>query len=251
MSTTPTDHVTLLARRMRVDIDIATYPSVNYQQLLGIEELKPVRDLRTDSDESYDDEGAMREAVTGSNGRLELKVLHRTASDGVTVNPVHAFLKSKFDTAADVSTLAGEFGVMYYDRAGLEPAREGRAYVKAWSPDGGGPGARDTITLTIQFQGPTTEVANPNADLTPVVLSLAPATGAAAGGNLVTIHGTHLLGATGVKWGATNATNFVIVDDTTIVATAPAGSAGTSQVTVITPAGTSATTGTGNDYVYV
>ena len=56
----------------------------------------------------------------------------------------------------------------------------------------------------------------------------------------MTITGTGFTGATAVDFGTTPATNFTVVSDTTITADSPAGT-GTVDVTVTTPAGTSAT----------
>ena len=69
---------------------------------------------------------------------------------------------------------------------------------------------------------------------------VSPTSGPAAGGTLVTISGTNLAGATAVKFGATTA---AITSDTAtqIVATLPAESAGTVDITVTTSGGTSAT----------
>jgi hypothetical protein len=251
--TQPTDHVTALARRLRMDIDVATYPAVDWQRLYGIEEIKPVDELRTEGDETIEDQGSMREAVTGYNTRWEIKLIHRTATDGITWNTVQAFLKAKFE-ASKVSTLSGEFGVRVYDRDGRDDAKQARAYVKAWNPDGGGGGARDTISLVIQSQGPVSLVTNPLAGTVPAVTMLSPITGPTAGGTAVLIKGskfTGVTGAAGVKFGANNATSYTFVDDSTIVAVAPAGTAGAKDVTVTTPGGTSPTAGTGNDYTYV
>jgi hypothetical protein len=52
------------------------------------------------------------------------------------------------------------------------------------------------------------------------------------GGTTVTITGTCFTGATGVRFGATAATSFQIVNDTTIIAVSPAGT-GTVGVTVV------------------
>jgi hypothetical protein len=71
----------------------------------------------------------------------------------------------------------------------------------------------------------------------PAITSLSPNKGAAKGGTKVTITGTHLNGATAVKFGTTNA-KFKI-KKATITATAPKHSAGKVSVTVTTPAGTS------------
>lgn len=250
MATTPTTRVTALARRMRVDIDTATYPASQYQELEGKQEVKLIEDLRTESDESYEDDGAMRESVTGYSWRLECKLLHSKNAAGTAIDTVHAFLRSKFE-AAKSGVQNGEFGVRWYDKDGLsgDPAKEGRAYVKAWPPEGGSPGALDIISIVIQGQGPLSEIANPNATTVPAVTGLNPAGGSTAGGNLVSVYGSKLTGATAVKFGATNATNFMVVSDTQIVATAPAATAGAKDVTVTTPGGTSPNTAA-DDYVY-
>ncbi len=76
---------------------------------------------------------------------------------------------------------------------------------------------------------------------TPTVTGVSPNTGSTAGGTSVTITGTNLTGATGVNFGATAATNFVVNSPTSITATSPAEAAGTVDVRVTTPGGTSAT----------
>ena len=76
----------------------------------------------------------------------------------------------------------------------------------------------------------------------PTVTSLNPTAGPPAGGTAVTITGTNLTGATAVQFGTANATNLTGNTATTITATAPAATAGTVDVTVTTPGGTTATT---------
>jgi phosphodiesterase/alkaline phosphatase D-like protein len=65
-----------------------------------------------------------------------------------------------------------------------------------------------------------------------------PARAATEGGTLVTITGANLTGATAVKFGSTNATTFAVNSPTSLNAVAPAG-AGTVDITVTTPEGTS------------
>jgi hypothetical protein len=67
-----------------------------------------------------------------------------------------------------------------------------------------------------------------------------PTIGPAAGGTSVTITGSHLSGATAVKFGTTGAVSFTVNSETSITAVSPAG-AGTVDVTVTTAAGTSLT----------
>jgi hypothetical protein len=74
----------------------------------------------------------------------------------------------------------------------------------------------------------------------PAATSISPNNGPLAGGTSVTITGANFIGATAVKFGATNATSFTVNSATQITATAPAGT-GTVDVTVTTVGGTSAT----------
>ena len=75
----------------------------------------------------------------------------------------------------------------------------------------------------------------------PAVSAVGPNAGPTAGGTTVTITGTNLNGATAVSFGATPAADFTIVSATQVTATAPAGTAGVSDITVTTPYGTSST----------
>ncbi len=75
---------------------------------------------------------------------------------------------------------------------------------------------------------------------TPSVSKLAPKTGPAAGGTSVTITGTAFTGASAVHFGVA-AASFVVNSSTSITATAPPGTAGSADVTVTGPGGTSAT----------
>jgi hypothetical protein len=83
----------------------------------------------------------------------------------------------------------------------------------------------------------------------PTVTGLTPTTGPIAGGSEVTITGTNLTGATAVAFGGTAATGFTVNSATSITASSPAGSAGTVNVTVTTPGGTSATS-SADDFTY-
>jgi alpha-tubulin suppressor-like RCC1 family protein len=74
----------------------------------------------------------------------------------------------------------------------------------------------------------------------PTLASLSPASGVTAGGTSVTLTGTNFTGATDVTIGGAAATSVVVVNDTTLTATTPAGTAGTASVLVTTPGGTNA-----------
>ncbi|RPK32117.1 IPT/TIG domain protein [Streptomyces sp. ADI92-24] len=70
----------------------------------------------------------------------------------------------------------------------------------------------------------------------PVLSWVVPVSGPTAGGTTLT--DSNLAGGTGLRFGATAATSFTVVSDTHITAVSPAG-AGTVQVTVTAPGGTS------------
>ena len=70
--------------------------------------------------------------------------------------------------------------------------------------------------------------------------AVSPTSGPTTGGTAVTITGTDFTGATAVHFGTAPATSYTVNSSTSITATAPAGTAGTVDVTVTTPAGTSA-----------
>ena len=84
----------------------------------------------------------------------------------------------------------------------------------------------------------------------PTVTGLSPTAGPLSGANSVVITGTNLSNASAVSFGATSATGYIINSSTQITATAPAGAAGTVDVRVTTPAGTSALTAS-DQYTYV
>jgi hypothetical protein len=84
----------------------------------------------------------------------------------------------------------------------------------------------------------------------PTVTSVSPNTGPTAGGTTVAIKGTNLAGATAVSVGGQAATGISVASASEVDATVPPGSAGTVDVTVTTPVGTSATSPT-DEFTYV
>ncbi len=80
-----------------------------------------------------------------------------------------------------------------------------------------------------------------NVSTTPAVLAVAPAAGPLSGGGTVTITGTNFTGCTLVDFGTVAASSFTVVSSTQITAVAPTQAAGTDDVTVTTPHGTTST----------
>ncbi len=122
-----------------------------------------------------------------------------------------------------------------------------------YTPTSAGTG---THTITGSYAGDTTHgntigafaltVNNP----VPTLTNISPTSGPTVGGTSVAITGTNFTGATAVKFGATSATTFTVNSATSITATAPAGTAGTVDITVTTAGGTSAIS-EADKYIYV
>jgi alpha-tubulin suppressor-like RCC1 family protein len=72
----------------------------------------------------------------------------------------------------------------------------------------------------------------------PVITAVSPQLGPTSGGNTVTLSGDNFTGATAVTFGTVPATSFTVTSATTATAVVPAG-AGTVDVSVTTPSGTS------------
>jgi hypothetical protein len=81
------------------------------------------------------------------------------------------------------------------------------------------------------------------------VTAISANSGSTDGGAVVQISGTGFLGATAVAFGSTAASSFTVESDTLIVAITSAQAAGTVDVTVTTPSGTSAT-GSADHFTY-
>ncbi len=73
----------------------------------------------------------------------------------------------------------------------------------------------------------------------PVASSMSPSSGSMLGGTVVTVTGEGFIGATGLNFGGVAASDFVVVDDETISAIAPAHAVGSVDVVVTHPNGDS------------
>src|SRR5207244_7509210 len=73
----------------------------------------------------------------------------------------------------------------------------------------------------------------------PAVTGLDTTSGSTAGGTVETISGTNFMGATNVRFGSMLAALYTVLSDSAIVATSPPEAAGTVDVIVSTPTGTS------------
>jgi DNA-binding beta-propeller fold protein YncE len=113
-------------------------------------------------------------------------------------------------------------------------------------------GREEAVAVTVENEAGTS-VAGPGDQFTyterPAVAGVAASVGTEAGGTVVTITGSELLGASGVDFGGTPAAGFTVSSAESITATSPPGT-GVVDVTVETPHGASAA-GAGDKFTYV
>lgn len=101
-----------------------------------------------------------------------------------------------------------------------------------------------TVDITVTnpvATSPTTPADQFTYFLVPTVTGISPTSGPSTGGTSVTISGTNFTGTTQVLFGGTPAASFIVNSDSSITAVSPAHAAGTVDITVTTPGGTSAT----------
>ena len=85
----------------------------------------------------------------------------------------------------------------------------------------------------------------------PAVTAVSPQVGPLAGGTSVTVTGTNLTGATAVDFGATAGTTVVVAGGgASLTVNSPAEIAGTVDITVVTPSGTSPTNAPADQFTY-
>src|SRR5207244_605785 len=121
--------------------------------------------------------------------------------------------------------------------------------ITATSPAGSGV-VHVTVTIPIAGTSATSSADQFTYVAAPTVTNLNPTSGPTAGSTSVVITGTGFTGATGVKFGTTNATNFTVNSSTQITATAPAGT-GVVDVTVTIPVGGTSATSGADRFTYV
>lgn len=247
-----------LARKWTLEVNTGTVPSPVWTTVKGLNNLTVTdAEPNLEDDNVYEDNGFTGQTKTALSWKVEGTVMRRTDPTDVTVYDPG---QEKLRALARILGPTGVAYVRYYDRDGGPEAFTGFGEV-SWAPQGGEPTDLESVDFTITGKGANTAITNPNAPALglPTVTGNVPATGTTAGGTLVRITGSNFLsrtgatvvsGATGVKFGANNATSYTVVDRQTIVAVAPAGSAGTVQVMVTNTTGASVNTVL-DDYLYV
>jgi len=238
-------------RKWYLDVNTGTDAAPVWIGVFGVTKFQPSLKPTWVDTSDFDSSGDMSSTATARAWGAVFGIDRKsTASDPTAYDPGQEFLR----LAAENIGLLNSIQVRFYE---MEPggprieAYQGTAGVE-WSPDGGAMSAIDAVTVTLTGQGKRTIITHPDTVASvPVIYSFTPITGPAAGGTMVEIKGTGFTGtvvSTGVKFATTSATSWVVVDDDTIVATAPAHAAGAVAIVVTNATGPSTT---GGSYTYV
>jgi sugar lactone lactonase YvrE len=107
-----------------------------------------------------------------------------------------------------------------------------------------------TVTVTDTTNSTATATFSLTVVTTPVVSSISPAGGAAAGGTSVTITGTGFAPTSTVKFGTASAASVIYNSATSLTAVSPASAAGAADITVTT-AGATSSTSAADQFTYV
>lgn len=168
----------------------------------------------------------------------------------------------------DLGTLGGSFVAAAHVNelgqvVGVAGAPDGYAHAFLWAPsipngtsgamvDLGTPNGADSYATAINDSGQIVvtvdtrdghahaELWTPGGTAAPVIASVSPTSGPTNGFTSIMISGSNFTGATAVSFSGIPASGFTVDSDTQITAVSPAHAAGTVDVTVTTPGGTSA-----------
>ena len=238
-------------RKWQLDVNVGTTAAPSWTGVFGITNFKPNLALTWKDTSDLDSGGDMSSAGTARTWGVDLKVERKTnASDPTTYDPGQEVLRLLAENLGVLNSTQVRFYEMEPGGPRVE-AYQGTCGVE-WSPDGGAYSDTDSVSIKLVGQGHRTIIAHPDTVASvPVIYSFDPITGPAAGGTLVTVHGSGFTGTiavTGVKFATTSATSWNVVDDDTIVAIAPAHVAGAVAIVVTNATGPSTT---GPTYLYV
>lgn len=220
-------------RKWGLDVQDPAVPGV-WVPVMGLQESKPRPGEATTQDDSDMDGGGFKsQTVTALTWGFDGKVLRKSrVTQSTLYDPGQEIIRK-------ASLNLGSAAVIPFRYYEMEPngprteAYQGLA-VPTWTPDGGNMESLDTVAISLTGRGLRTPIPHPETDAIKAIIAAITPPSVAVGGT-VAIRGqgfTGITGATGVKFGATNATSYIVHDDTLITAVMPAGSAGTVAVTV-------------------
>ncbi len=226
-----------------VDVNLGTYDNPVWQAVRRMFGYQPTETPTTQDAQTYDDLGAPNSDVTGWGWGLAFNVqVNRSLATGLYLPEVEYLLeRTRPDAVAELAVA----DVRWYHKPAVgtpnpNDAGRGLATVAKTRQNTGPEGAIEVLAFTLTGKGGYTPIANPFTGwgvTAPLVAGVSPE--GALDGDLVTITGSGLLGATSVTIDDVPV-EFLNISTTTLVAQMPAGEAGLAEVVVTTPGGVSA-----------
>lgn len=202
---------------------------INVPDITG---LNPSAPPKQKDDTTYANKGQTSQAKTGEDWTMQVQVKGVKDLAGEFQDELLILIN-----AADAIGQSNVIGYRYYHATSPSLAYQGTAGVE-WTRANTDNDSIEFFSFTLTGKGDRAKITNPGVTIPKPSIVTATPSGAAAG-SVVVVKGSAFTGATAVKFGATAASDFQIVDANHIAATVPAGSAGSAAITVTTPAGVS------------
>lgn len=222
-----------------LDVNLASFAVPQWQSCRRISGWAPTFPKVTNDVQSYDDQGAPNEDVTGRGfaGALTIQA-NRSLTSGLYLPEIEALLN-----ASRAKAEAAVLDVRFYHKPAIgtpHPTDAGRALVTVEiTRQNTGNAENEVFAVTLTGKGEYTPIANPWTGwgaTAPTIIGITPAE--AGSGDLVTITGSGFLTATAVTFDSLPA-EFVPANDGSIIAQLPTDTAGTVPVVITNPAGPS------------
>lgn len=152
----PVADVTALARRYRLEVNIGTAATPDWELFPAITEFSWSAEPNIEDSSTYDDGGWAGNEKTGQAWEVTCTINRRKDKDSTVFHPVHEFVRAAaFGWGAD-----SKVELRWMDRDGGPEAYEGTALV-TWAPSGGERTALDQVEVTFTGDGPLEQITNP------------------------------------------------------------------------------------------
>lgn len=227
-----------------VDVNVGTYEDPEWISIRRLFGFNHTPTPKTQDATTYDDKGSTAQEVSGWDWALAFSTnINRSATTGQYLPEIEALRQRTLPGAIGE---AAEVDVRWYHKPESgkpNPVDAGRGFATvSYSRQNTGPnGETEVWAWSLTGVGSYVPIENPwtgwGVAAKPTLQSATPS--GATAGQQVLITGTRFEGVTGVKFGATNASSYVVISPTTIVAVVPTGSAGSAAVTVTNGEGAS------------
>lgn len=155
----PSTPVTALARRFRVEIDMSTTETPNWQVCPGVVGFGFTADPNIEDSTEYDMDGWTSNTKTAQEWEATLTFNRKMDKAATAYSPVHEKIRKAWLGAYGA---ASEIHLRWYDRNGLPEAYEGWA-IPAWEPQNDEATDLDQVEVTFTGNGPLLDIANPGA----------------------------------------------------------------------------------------